>query len=282
MTLLAQLTDTHVLDPLSDETRYVDNNGRLAEAVMAINAESPQPDAVLATGDLVNWGHQPEYDQLATLLEPLDAPVLALPGNHDDRARIRAAFPATPWADTEHASWQSQVGNVCVIGLDSTIPGQPGAEFDATREHWLAEALATVNHSAVTESTATASGDDSGQSQAVLALHHPPFQTGIGWMDKSGFKGVDRLVAMLRAHGGIDRLICGHLHRPISSAVAGIPAQVGLSTIQHVGLDLEPDAPITLINDPAGFMLHQFTGATWVTHTRYIATGERPYTPDWA
>ena len=33
--LLAQLTDTHVLDPSSDEERWVDNNQRLAEAVAA-------------------------------------------------------------------------------------------------------------------------------------------------------------------------------------------------------------------------------------------------------
>lgn len=269
MTILAQLTDTHVLDPRSDEPKYVDNNGRLAEAVVAINAESPQPDAVLATGDLVNWGHQPEYDQLMELLEPLEAPVLALPGNHDDRSRLRAAFPTTPWVDAEHASWQTTVGTVRVIGLDSTIPGQPGAEFDTARERWLGEALANIT-------------DGENDGPAVLALHHPPFTSGIGWMDKSGFVGLDRLVAMLSAHGGIDRVVCGHLHRPISSVVSGISAQVGLSTIQHIGLDLEPDAPVTLINDPAGFMLHQFSGNQWVTHTRYIATGERPYAPHWA
>lgn len=267
MTILAQLTDTHVLDPRSDETRYVDNNGRLAEAVVALNAETPRPDAVVATGDLVNWGHQPEYDQLMELLEPLEVPVLALPGNHDDRTRLKAAFPSTPWIDGEHASWQTTVGTVNVIGLDSTIPGQPGAEFDANRERWLSDVLADIDHS---------------DGPAVLALHHPPFTTGIGWMDDSGFIGLDRLVAMLSAHGGIDRVICGHLHRPISSVVSGISAQVGLSTIHHIGLDLRPGAPITLIKDPAGYMLHQFSGSHCVTHTRYIATGEQPFTPDWA
>ena len=127
--LLAQLTDTHVVDPRSDEELHVDNNGRLAEAVASLNAEPVEPAAVLATGDLVNWGHQPEYDELARLVEGLKAPLLPLPGNHDDRARIRATFPNTPWADTEHASWQTRVGDVAVASREpsSTTHEKPGS-----------------------------------------------------------------------------------------------------------------------------------------------------------
>ena len=116
----------------------------------------------------------------------------------------------------------------------------------------------------------------------MLALHHPPFTTGIAAMDRAGFIGLDRLLNVLAEHGNVDRVVCGHLHRPISSVVAGIPAQVGLSTVQHVGLDLRPEAGFTIVKDPVGYMLHGFTNNTWVTHTRYIATGQQPFVPDWA
>ncbi len=266
--LLAQLTDTHVTGPSNDEALYVDHNGRLAEAIRCLNLEHPAPAVVVATGDLANWGRPDEYEVLAELLEDLRLPFLALPGNHDQRDRLRATFPSTPWIDADHASWATTIDGVRIIGLDSTVPGEPGAAFDDDRERWLGNEL------------------DHSDGPVVLALHHPPFITGITWMDRAGFVGLERLAALLatKAQQGhsVTKIICGHLHRPISSVIAGIPAQVGLSTIQHVGLDLDPAAGITLINDPVGYLLHRFQDDTWVTHTRYIDTGGVPYVPHWA
>ncbi len=265
--LLAQLSDTHVLDPASDEHRYVDNNGRLAQAIDALNAEAVAPEAVLATGDLVNSGPQPEYEALVSLFSELALPVLPIPGNHDDRDRLRAAFPQTPWADADHASWATTVGGLDIIGLDSIIPGKAGAEIDQPRAEWLASAI------------------DAANGPVLLTLHHPPFRSGIEWMDASGFLGLDLLNDVLEQHSGVCRILCGHLHRPITSAIAGIPAQVGISTVQHIGLDFRSDASVTLINDPPGFTLHQFdlqadpSGATWSSHIRFTDTGESPYAP---
>ena len=136
--LFGHLTDTHVVGAGLDENLHVDNNGRLAEVVASLEAEDPSVDAVLATGDLTVWGRPGDYAMLADLLAPLTVPVLAIPGNHDDRDRMRAMFPDLPWVDAPHASWVVDLQGVRVIGLDSTIPGEPGAEFDDRREAWLA------------------------------------------------------------------------------------------------------------------------------------------------
>ena len=143
---IAQLTDPHVVVPGTDEELFVDNNERLANAVNKVNSESPRVSAVLATGDLTNWGHPAEYEALASLLQPLAVPVLPIPGNHDDRALMRAAFPDIPWVDASHASWSmviegADMASVRIVGLDSSIPGEPGAEFDAEREEWLRSTL---------------------------------------------------------------------------------------------------------------------------------------------
>ena len=270
--LIAQLTDTHVLDPDAEgnvpEEVYVDNNGRLAAAVASLNAEVPAMAVVVGTGDLTNWGRPGEYARLAELLAPLAVPFLALPGNHDDRALLRATFPSTPWADAEHASWVTTVAegdeSVRLVGLDTIDPGAPGAAFDVERETWLRSVLAD-QHDGVT----------------LLALHHPPFATGVGWMDASGFVGLDRLAAVLAEHP-VDKVICGHFHRPVSSTISGIPVQVGLSTVQHVDLDLAPGAGVSLIVDPIGYQIHRVVGPSVVTHTRYIDTGHQRIIPSWA
>jgi Icc protein len=256
--LIGQLTDTHVValdaDGRCPDEVWVDNNDRLVSAVAGLNAEAPAMAAVLGTGDLTNWGRPAEYVNLAALLGPLTVPFLPIPGNHDDRDLLRSTFPDMPWVDADHASWVTVVSGVRLVGLDSTIPGQPGAEFDAAREEWLRSVLAGVH-----------------DGPTLLAVHHPPFVTGVGWMDRAGFIRLDRLTAVLTDHP-VDRVLSGHFHRPVTSTIAGIPAQVCLSTVQHVDLDLAPDAGVSLIVDPVGYQIHRVSRSGIVTHTRYIET----------
>lgn len=265
--LVAQLTDTHVVADPSLHELYIDNNDRLRAAVASLNGEDPRPDLVLLTGDLTNTGTEDEFDILADMIGALEIPVLAVPGNHDTRTGIRRLFPDLAWADADHASCtvDLEVGDDSMrfIGLDSTLPGLPGAEFDAERERWLIDAI------------------DGAPGRAALALHHPPFATGIEWMDNSGFIGLDRLEAVLLEHP-VERILSGHMHRTITATVAGIPAITCPSTIHHVDLDLRPDAPVSLIIDPPAYALHLITARAWITHQRFFATGAARIHPDWA
>ncbi len=261
--LIAQLTDTHVIDPDVRNNLLVDNNGRFRHAIAAIRREDPAPDLLLITGDLTDNGQPEEFAQLIELLAPISIPVLAVPGNHDSREGIRAALPHLAWADADHASWAFDHDELRIIGLDSTVPGLPGADVDAARAAWLRETIVDA------------------PGRCVLAMHHPPFITGIDWMDRAGFQGLDRLTQVLTDHP-VERILCGHHHRPIHSTIAGIPAMVGPSTVQHVDLDLAPEAPISLILDPVGYLVHRVTEKSWVTHTRYFDTGAERIHPPWA
>jgi 3',5'-cyclic AMP phosphodiesterase CpdA len=261
--ILAQITDTHVLAP--GETQYLDNNQLLTEAIRSLNDEDPGPDAVLGTGDLTNWARPDQYEQLAALIEPLAAPFLPLVGNHDDRDLMRRTFPHVPWADTEHASWVTTVGDVTVVGLDSSDPGHHGAAFDDDRATWLDSTLAS-----------------SGEQPVVLALHHPPFITGIAWMDAFGFRNLDRLQGLIGDHAGrIARIVSGHIHRQVVTTVAGVTASICPATVHHVALDLTPASTPSIICDPRGYQLHLVDGGDVVTHTRYIDTGQDPFDPGW-
>src|SRR5262245_53253907 len=84
--LLAQISDTHV---------RADDDGAAALQLQRAMAQARQyqADAILLTGDLVNDERENEYVALAQAIADPPAPVYLMPGNHDDRARIRAAFP---------------------------------------------------------------------------------------------------------------------------------------------------------------------------------------------
>lgn len=260
--LLAQFTDTHVLE--RDELQFLDNNASLASIVESLNAETRRPDLVLATGDLTNWGSPAQYELLAELLSPLEIPLLPLIGNHDVRETTRKLWPDAPWADTEHASWVTTRDEVTIIGLDSTDPDTHGAVFDDDRCAWLGSCLRSA------------------PGPVILAMHHPPFTTGVDWMDASGFVGLTEFRRLIAEHSDkLLRILCGHFHRPVTTTVEGVTASVCPGGAYHVGLELHPNAERSVIRDPRGYQLHLLDGTDIVTHTRYVDTGEVAFDPGW-
>ncbi len=255
--VLAQLTDTHVSvgDHGPGAAYWAENARRLRTALRALNAESERPAAVIGTGDMVECGKQPAYDLLVEIMADLELPFWPLPGNHDSNSRMKAAFPHMPWEEN-HASWVQVVpeSTITVIGLDSTTPGESGGHIDSERLDWLADNI------------------DAAAGPTVLAMHHPPFLTGIDWMDALGFKGLEQLQQVLQAHPPT-RIIAGHYHRSIVTQVGPSPASVGIATALHVNLDLSNAAIPAVINDPIGYELHcvlPYDNPQVITHTRFI------------
>ena len=189
-------------------------------------------------------------------------PFLPLPGNHDDRNRLRSTFPDHPWVDDDHASWVQFVDGVRIVGLDTTVPGEPGGLVDDRRAAWLTSALADT-HDGVT----------------ILAMHHPPFESGIGWMDRVSASGT--VVASSRCCGISRTSIAsgvGTSTGPITSQVAGVPAEVGLATTVHVALDLAPDVWTQVVRDPVGYRVHSIAGRR-SSVTRATSTREKFRSP---
>ncbi len=88
--ILAQISDPHVTVGTGD----AGSAEALETAVAAVAGFDPRPDAVLLSGDVTEHGTPEEYERVAELLEPLPIPLHAIPGNHDDVDRLRAAVEA--------------------------------------------------------------------------------------------------------------------------------------------------------------------------------------------
>jgi 3',5'-cyclic-AMP phosphodiesterase len=71
--MLVQLSDPHVVTPGARLQGCIDTPALLAQAVAAVAALQPAPDAVLLTGDLVERGRADEYAHLRALLRPCPA-----------------------------------------------------------------------------------------------------------------------------------------------------------------------------------------------------------------
>lgn len=254
--IIAQITDFHIAvpgDPFDDENRTREH---LSAAVAHINALDPLPDVVLATGDLVNNGSAAEYDILRRLLAPLTPPVLMIPGNHDHRDNLRNAFPDHDYLrqDKDFLHYTVDRFPLRLIGLDTLIPGQPGGELCKIRCDWLDARLA-----------------EKPSDPTVVFLHHPPFRTGLWHMDSMALADPGPLISVIEKHPQIERILCGHLHRPVTTKFAGTLLTVAPGIAHQIELALGDNRRLAVVMEPPCCLLHAWIpGQGLVTHTSYI------------
>jgi 3',5'-cyclic AMP phosphodiesterase CpdA len=262
VTIVAHITDLHVVLPGRRAYGVVDTAAYLEALVARLAAQTPRPDLIVATGDLVDGGKPEEYARLRALLAPLALPLRLIPGNHDDLVALRAAFPERDElrGETSHGSWSREVGGLHVIGLDTAQRGREGGYLDDERLAWLERALAAQTDRAT-----------------LVLTHHPPFRTGIEHMDVLGFEGADAFAAVIEAHPQVALVASGHLHRPIVTRWAGTVALTVPSAAHQLALDLEPGAASAFVLEPAAFALHAFDGERIVTHYAAIEAAAGPY-----
>jgi 3',5'-cyclic AMP phosphodiesterase CpdA len=243
--LIAQLSDVHVRPAGQRYKDVADSNGSLREAIAHLHALDPRPDLVLITGDLVDEGRADEYANAAALLGELAIPFRLIPGNHDDRSALRTAFPAHTYLP-EHGPMHHGIddGPVRIVALDSTVPGRRHGEIDAAGLDWLRAALAADT-----------------TRPAIVVLHHPPFASGIAYLDRYRLRDPEPLAAVLRAFDHVEAVLCGHVHRTMMRRWAGTIVCAGPSTATEIALRLAPDAAPASYLGPRGFLLHRWTEA---------------------
>ncbi|HET7135162.1 MAG TPA: phosphodiesterase [Casimicrobiaceae bacterium] len=261
--LLCQISDLHVKEPGALCYGVVDSAAALRACVDHIVRLRHRPDVVVATGDLTDFGRPDEYLHLRALLAPLPMPVYLMPGNHDDRDALRAAFPDHAYlrATSPHIQYAFDAGPLHVVALDTTIPGESGGALDAPRLDWLEQNLAEARGRPV-----------------VILMHHAPFPVGIGHIDSIGLADPEPLAAIVRRHPNVERVLCGHLHRPILARFAGTVASTCPSPAHQVLLEFGPDAPNAFTLEPPAFQLHRWEPAFGlVSHTAFIGRFDGPY-----
>jgi Icc protein len=262
---IAQISDLHIKPPGTLAYGKVDTAKALERCIAALNEFAPVPDFVVISGDLADAPAIEEYDHLKRLLAPLKFPFAGIPGNHDSREMMRAAFPDAPYA---HASGplnqKIEVGELDLVLLDSSVPGKPHGELDAPTLQWLDATLAS----------------SSGR-PALVFLHHPPFLTGIWHMDRQNLHNAAELAAIVQRHPRVQLIATGHVHRATLTMFAGRPCTICPVANHAVELDLDHLREPSFKVEPPAFHLHTwFAGEGYgklVTHHVPIGSYDGPH-----
>ncbi|MDQ1084459.1 MULTISPECIES: phosphodiesterase [Microbacterium] len=215
--VLLHLSDTHLRAggaPLYDD---VDSEAYLARAVAAIDASGVRPQALIFTGDLADYGEADAYDRVRALVEPLaerlDAKVVWVMGNHDDRAAFRASLlPGDGGDPTAPVDRVDEIDGLRIITLDTSVPGAHHGEVTPAQLRWLADVLATP-----------------APLGTILAMHHPPVPSVLDLAASVELHDQRSLAAVLRG-SDVRAILAGHLHYSTFATFAGIPVSVASAT----------------------------------------------------
>lgn len=262
--LIAQISDLHIKPPGTLAYGRVDTAKALERCVAALNGLQPAPDFVVISGDLVDTPTAEEYVYLKSLLAPLKLPFAGIPGNHDSRELMRAAFPSFSYGQASGPLDQKiEVGGLDLLLLDSSVPGKPHGTLEASTLQWLDVTLASSDR------------------PALLFLHHPPFKGGIWHMDAQDLFNADALAGIVKRHPRVQLIGCGHVHRAMLTMFAGIPTTICPAPNHAVDLDLGKLRAPSFKVEPPAFHLHTWfpgDGAGYlVTHQVPIGDFDGPH-----
>ena len=167
-------------------------------------------------------------------------------GNHDDRAALRAAF--------QRSRRIAQRRRVRAIRGRYRSAAPDRARFDGAGRKRAAICATRVSRGSQAQL-------DAAQGKPVIvALHHPPFACGIGHMDELRLDphAAEKLAALIARYPNVERVICGHVHRPMFVRFGGTIASAVPAPAHQVALDLREDAPSAFMMEPPAFALHRY------------------------
>ncbi|MDP9056879.1 MAG: metallophosphoesterase [Pseudomonadota bacterium] len=255
--LIGQLSDIHIgFDRQADpDTNPEENLVRLRAALARIAAAPQRPELLLLTGDLTEWGDATSYATLVATLAPLGIPCWPIPGNHDLREPLVAAFPQVA-LDDGFIHYAIALDGLRILMLDTFEPGRHGGAFCAARAKWLSAQLAAYP-----------------DTPTLIAMHHPPFATGVAWMDPNPDEPwLTRFADAIAGHSQILAITSGHVHRSAATQWHGHTAVICPSSAAAVALDFSPIDPavpdnrVLITDEPPGFVLHQWDGVQLTSH----------------
>jgi len=239
---IAQISDTHILPPTSDQPAATLRADCLRRCVADINQQ--RPDAVIFTGDTVQHGQPEEYAYLRELLQPLGAPLYLVPGNRDDKSALRVAFSDQSYlpGSGDFLHYVVEDYDLRLVALDSTSAGERKGVFCPARQAWLEAVLS-----------------DQPRKPTLLFIHHPPFDVDDHYV--GGYRRAEEAVALadvVSSHPQVVGLLCGHVHWLVDCEWAGTSAHI----MPSVAVDVRKGIDETVARERPIYMQHRFSNDT--------------------
>jgi Icc protein len=258
MTRIVQLTDLHVFADPDERLFGIPTRELLRDVVAHVERNAGLVDHLVVTGDHTHDELPETYQAVRGILRPWLDRLWLVPGNHDDRARMRSAFADRIGGEgAERINFDFHAGTWLCLGLDTHVPGRVLGLVHEAQVAWIRRQL-----------------EEHETGEVMLFLHHPPVLLGSAWMDRIGLEDRELLQDLIRQDPRI-RLVCsGHVHHESTHEVGG----ASVVTTPSTGLQFDPvGVTTTFANDPPGYRVIEIEGDR--CSTRVVRLPEARYSP---
>ncbi|HSG59852.1 MAG TPA: 3',5'-cyclic-AMP phosphodiesterase [Pseudomonadales bacterium] len=205
---LVQISDTHLEPDEGGTLLGMDTDRSLRYVLDLVQRENAAIDLVLATGDISTHGTPQAYQRFARYMQQFAAPVVWLPGNHDDNGVM-----ADHCGDRQAMAGHVVMGRWLVIMLDSTIPRQVGGRLEHTEIQRMRQLASEYSDKHI-----------------LIACHHPPLSIDCEWIDPQRISNGEAFLEAVVALPNVKLLICGHIHQHWETTYRGLPIMSTPST----------------------------------------------------
>lgn len=257
MTSIIIFSDPHMV-PGATTLAGIDPAARLAAGIAHVNDRHADTDRVVVLGDLTHDGDPASCQRIAGLLDRLVPPVSIIPGNHDDRDALRAAFPDAPVDESGFLQQVIDVPEARLVLLD-TLHAAPG-ERNTTHGGRLCEARMAWLEARLAESHAAAQ-------PVQILMHHPPHPTGFANMDAIMLDNGSAFHDLLARYPVVRHIVCGHVHRTISGSHRGTAFTIFKSTAHQQPAIFDDDDSSLSVDEPAAYGLLQIGQDGVIAHS---------------
>lgn len=222
MTLrIVQITDTHLSRDADGVLAGIPTWNTFRAVLRQIERRHADFDYLVLTGDLAQDEELETYQMLREALGDWVQRCRIIPGNHDNPASLRTAFPELFPKDGP-LTFSVSNGDWKIIGLDSHLPGEVKGRVDADQLQWLRDEL----------------GMDPGI-QSLLFVHHPPIAINVDWLDKIGLNDAADLVGLIETSPQVKVICTGHVHQEFAGQIGAAAMYTTPSTCVQFGARTE-------------------------------------------
>ena len=181
-----------------------------------------------------------------------------MPGNHEDRATLRATFPdRIPGEGAERINFSFTAGDALCLGLDTHVPGKVPGHIGADQIEWIEGSSRRTTRRRPSSSC------------TILRSC-----SGSRWIDRIGLAGREQLQDLVLREPRIRLVCCGHVHHESSHRVGAATVVTTPST----GLQFSPTSEeAEFVPAAPGYRIIELDGDSCVT--RVVRLPEARYAP---
>ena len=199
MIKLVQITDSHLGINHGDPLLSMNPDDSLVDVLTLINQQQLDVDLILATGDIANDASLAAYQRFyTTVSDHLLAPMVWIPGNHDDPNMMETILPDSKHRLIGKDSW-------LIIMLDSHVPGEIHGNFSQSELDFLSSALA-----------------DNLDKHILISFHHQPVPIGSQWMDRYIVQNAHSFWEAISPYKTVKGVMWGHVHQEFDDMHNGV------------------------------------------------------------